>query len=92
MDVVGSVNGKTCIIVEGNLHIIYINSLTTKNIDMLTEAEAFCISASYLKRAGAKRHGFWESSRIENLADEFSDIEVKPWKNYCDGDAWHFCW
>ena len=57
MDVVGSVNGKTCIIVEGNLHIIYIKT-TTKNIDMLTEAEAFCISASYLKRAGANRQGF----------------------------------
>ena len=56
MDAVGSVSGKTCIIVEGNLHIIYIK-ITTKNIDMLTEA--FCISASYLKRAGANRQGFY---------------------------------
>lgn len=55
MDVVGNVVGKTCIIVE----------------DMLTEAEAFCISASYLKQAGANRiivmvtHGIFVDNSID---------------------------
>merc|ERR1712008_315608 len=63
MDVVGNVSGKTCIIVE----------------DMLTEAEAFCISASYLKQAGANRiivmvtHGIFVDNSIELI--EQSEID-----------------